>query len=137
MSGATVASIATAVATSAASAAVSQGVGALLGGGGGGASGGGGGGGSGIQANEQKFYSTDASNQMYGVHVGTTPMSGKQPQQNPEMPINGKAPAPKGAENPRATPTQAVGMDQARSDYKDQWADHLSKYLSYNTRGLG
>lgn len=102
---------------------------------GGGASAGVGGGG-GIQANEQNFYASDAANSQFGVHVGTTPLSGKQAPVAPEMPVSGKSAQGRVA-TARDTPTQAVGSQYARSDYQGMWADRLSKYLDYNTRALG
>lgn len=93
-------------------------------------------GGSGIQANEQKFYGSDASNPYYGVHVGTTPMSGKQAPSAQEMPINGKGTQGR-TSSARDTPTQADGVNDARQDTNNEWADRLSKYLDYNTRALG
>lgn len=106
---------------------------------GGGASGGTGisGGGGGIQPNEQAFYGSNASNPFYGVNVSSKPMGDQQTPKSPEMPIEGGSVSRGKATNPKETPTQSIGMDQARNDFKDIWADRLSKYLDYNTRSLG
>lgn len=129
----------TAVGVAVASSVVSSAVnGAISGGGGGGGAGSAGGatGGSGIQANEQKFYGSDASNPYYGVHVGTSPLQGKQAPSAPEMPVTGKAVQGRVA-TARDTPTQADGTNDARQDTNNEWASRLSKYLDYNTRALG
>lgn len=109
-------------------------------GGGGGSGGGsvsGGSGGGGIQSNEQDFYKSNASNPFYGVNVSNKPMDGVPMPKNPEMPINKTEPTRTRVATAKETPTQDVGIGQAKQATNDMWADRLSRYLDYNTRSLG
>lgn len=108
----------------------------LLGGGGssGGGGGGSGGGGQSIQSQQYSYY---------GPHPSTSPMGGSQepePQKtNPLMPLNqkvGKAAVATGNEADRRTSTEAQ-PENVPAKFQDIWANRLSRYLDYNTRGLG
>lgn len=104
------------------------------GGGGGGGAGGSGGGGGGLSVLQTQYA-------VNGPAPGKPPtIGGSEKVNNATMMTPPKASAAPGsgmATNPRAAPTQAVGEDQAKGDYKDVWADRLSRYLDYNTRSLG
>ena len=75
----------------------------------------------------------------FGPHISTDPMSGKEQAPKPTEMTAPKAAREQSATgwNLRATPTQAVGQEQAKADFQNVWADRLSKYLDYNTRSLG
>lgn len=103
---------------------------------GGGGLGGGAAGGNGMGVGNRQSNYNDTQNAIYGVHVSTSPLSGQQAPK-PEVITASKAPAAEKGESPRATPTQAIGTQEAAKDYQDLWADRLSKYLDYNTRALG
>lgn len=103
----------------------------------GGASGGVSSGGSGATAGNANNNLNDTVNPIYGVHVGTTPLQGEKASKPQELP------APKADKGTtaswRQTPTQGAEQNaaSAKSDYQNQWADRLSRYLDYNTRSLG
>lgn len=144
--GAAAAGIATAAGASAAVAAGIGAVGSLAGaglsaafsGGGGGGVGGSGsaGAGNGQLAGNSNPALNDSSNAIYGVHVSSQATNMGQKAPNPKELTAPKAVAATAA-NPRSTPTQAQGSEYASKDFQGVWADRLSKYLDYNTRGLG
>lgn len=130
---------ATIVATAAIGAVVSTGVNAAagaigLGGSGGSVSSSGGGGGSG------QYNPTTQQYIYYGPHPGTTPMGGSKEigissgQISPDKAIKNR---PATRQEIDSTPTQAIGTEQAKSDFNNYWGSRLSHYLDYSTRSLG
>ena len=92
-----------------------------------------GGGGSGGSTN-------DAGNAIYGVHVSTQPLQGQgNPNPKPTMMSTNSKAIKNQAANPENVPTKGAEQNaaQGKSDYQNQWADRLDRYLGYNTRELG
>lgn len=94
-----------------------------------GGSGSGGGGGLSVQQTQYAYY---------GPHQSTQPLSNGEQAPKP-TPMTAQKPVQAQAASARNTPTQGSQQNaaSANADYKNYWADHLQKYLDYNTRGLG
>lgn len=101
----------------------------------GGSSGGGQGGGSGLSFQQTQMANSIKYNE--GPKFGGSKEPGIS---NPDMPLSSAAPrAEKAASNwnINSTPAQGEGDQQAKHDANSMWADRLSRYLDYNSRGLG
>lgn len=129
MSGAT-------VATAVVGSAVSAGASAIFGGGGGAAGGGGSsGGGGGLNVGQTELAYKGPSPYQNNVQFGGNE-SPKLKEMSPSKATEGKA-ATKWSISSVPTQGSEQNAASANADYKNYWADRLSRYLDYNTRSLG
>lgn len=100
--------------------------------------GGGGGGSGGGFGSGSPFYRLSPYTSA-GVRLSTSPeLGGNEKAPNPQVIQPVKAGVAK-VEGARSTPTQGAQdeVNNAKQDFSNVWADRLSRYLDYNTRGLG